>query len=116
MDIDDLDLAIAEQLHAILLGIGGEAAGPAQLVVSYAPPGGVKQTIGPTLLRAVSGLMSGLTDAHGNFTITAPVWLDQIEAIATVSHASGMQSGLSPAARTGVSSLGLIHLAPGVNF
>ena len=110
-----LPVQLTEGWHDIEIVVYS-AAGPAQLVVSYAPPGGVKQTIGPTLLRAVSGLMSGLTDAHGNFTITAPVWLDQIEAIATVSHASGMQSGLSPAARTGVSSLGLIHLAPGVNF
>jgi hypothetical protein len=92
------------------------AIGPAQLVVSFAPPGGVKQTISPSLLRAVSGLMSGLTNEQGNFTIAAPVWLDQVEAIAAYSPASGMQSGLSSPARTGASSLGLIRLAPGINF
>jgi beta-lactam-binding protein with PASTA domain len=90
--------------------------GPAELVLSFAPPGGNKQTINPKLLRAESTEPTALTDADGKFAITAPSWLDQIEAIATLPSRFEPHSGVSALAQSGVSNLGQIRLAPGTNF
>ena len=40
--------------------------GPAELVLSFTPPGGSKQPISPRLLRAESTALTALTDAEGN--------------------------------------------------
>jgi hypothetical protein len=90
--------------------------GSAELVLSFAPPGGVKRIVAPHLLRAESPELAGLTDANGNFSIAVPAWLDRVEAMATVQSASGSRSGVSGMAGRGVSSLGQIQIGPNVKF
>jgi hypothetical protein len=90
--------------------------GSAELVLSFTPPGGSRQTIAPQLLRAESTDLSTTTDADGSFAITVPAWLDQVEAIAVSESASGTQSGASEIARRGVPALGQVRLEPREKF
>ena len=87
--------------------------GPAEAVLSFSPPGGSKQSIDPRLLRTESSKLAALTDIEGKFTITVPLWLDQIEAITTIDSPGGPLSGISDPGARGVSNLGQIRLGAG---
>ena len=104
-------VGLAAGWHDIALLVYAKTA-YAELVLTFTPPAGVRQVINPQLLRGESSTLSAVTSKSGVFTIVAPAWLDQVEAIVTAAPASGgAQSGISAIAPKGEPNFGKVSIA-----